>query len=105
MRLRWPRLFALAWCLLVCCMPSCGTPAAADPCRLPRCDAEGAGETVCSPLDATVATTLDEAARFLVEGPDPLQVGIAAGVIAPARAAVVRGKVTHDGSEADLENP
>jgi RHS repeat-associated protein len=46
-----------------------------------------------SPLDPTVAANMFDATAFLYSGPDPLQQGVAAGAIEPARAAVVRGVV------------
>jgi hypothetical protein len=99
MRLRWLRIFGLAWCLLVLCTPSCGVPPAdADPCRLKRCDPEGVSETVCSPVDDAVAMTLDQATKFLYEGSTPLQVGLDASVLDPRRVAVLRGKISHDGA-------
>ena len=48
MPLRLLRPLALAWFVLIFCVLSCGgdPPAGTDPCRLPRCDAEGVTETV-----------------------------------------------------------
>lgn len=49
--------------------------------------------SVAPPLDKTVATVLSSATAFLYSGPNPIQTGIAAGVIEPKRAAVIRGRV------------
>ncbi len=45
------------------------------------------------PLDRTVATTVHVATSFLYSGKTPLQVGVKAGAIEPARAAALRGRV------------
>jgi hypothetical protein len=50
---------------------------------------------VCSPVSETVATTLDQATKFLHEGPDPLQVDLDASALDPRRVAGLRGKITH----------
>jgi hypothetical protein len=50
-------------------------------------------------LDRTVATTLTEAARFLHEGDDPLQVGVRAGALDPRRTAIIRGKVEDEAGQ------
>ena len=45
------------------------------------------------PLDATVATSVADATKFLYTGPNTVQTGVAPGTIVPQRAAVVRGNV------------
>jgi RHS repeat-associated protein len=50
--------------------------------------------TVAPPIDRTVVTSFAQASAFLYTGPDPLQVGVAAGTIDPRRVAVIRGIVT-----------
>jgi hypothetical protein len=50
-------------------------------------------------LDPSVATTLGTSTRFLYTGPNPVQQGVAPGIIDFQRVAVLRGKVLgHDGS-------
>ncbi|MDG4555809.1 MAG: hypothetical protein P9F19_00215 [Candidatus Contendobacter sp.] len=49
--------------------------------------------TVAPPLDPTIATTTFAATEFLYTGTDPIQTGVAPGVIDPKRAAVIRGRV------------
>jgi RHS repeat-associated protein len=49
--------------------------------------------TVAPRLDPGVATTTFDATRFLYEGPDPIQRGVSAGTLTPARAALIRGRV------------
>jgi RHS repeat-associated protein len=49
--------------------------------------------TVAPDIDPTVATNLFDATRFLYEGPDSIQKGVAPGTIVPQRAAVIRGRV------------
>ncbi len=44
-------------------------------------------------IDPTVHTTLDDSTRFLYSGENPIQIGVVAGTIEPARAAVIRGRV------------
>jgi len=104
---RLTRTLVLVWCFLVLCMLSCGdTPpeATGDPCILNRCDPDqGVLQTVCSPLDATVTTTIDKAAKFLYEGPSPLQAGIDPNALDPRRAAVLRGKITRNRSQPGSE--
>ena len=62
--------------------------------------AGGPAPTLTAPqIDRTVATTVFAATKFLYSGPSPVQTGVAAGVIEPARAAVIRGRVIgHDGA-------
>ena len=64
MPLRLLRTFALAWFVLLFCIPSCGgdPPADADPCRLERCEPEGATETVTM-NGKTFTRAYDAAAR------------------------------------------
>ena len=50
-------------------------------------------EVDASPIDPTVASIVPEITRFIYEGPDALQTGVAPGTIDLARAAVVRGMV------------
>ncbi len=50
--------------------------------------------TVAPSVDPTVATTLASAAQFLYSGPNPIQTGVAPGVIEPKRIAVLRGLVS-----------
>ena len=65
-----------------------------DPCTLDTCDAStGIEHRGCSELDVTVATTLYEAAKFLFEGENPIQTGVAEGAIDPVRISVMRGRV------------
>jgi RHS repeat-associated protein len=55
--------------------------------------------TVAPPNDPTVASNLKTSTAFLYTGANPIQTGVASGVIALQRAAVVRGKVmTRDGA-------
>ena len=49
--------------------------------------------TVAPVLDLTVATTIGTATSFLYTGANPIQTGVAPGVINPVRAAVLRGRV------------
>jgi hypothetical protein len=101
MHLRLLRAFGLAWFLLVFCIPSCGGDPLddADPCTLDVCDpTEGVVRTRCSKVAGDVTTTLDQAAKFLYEGPNPVQVGVDPSALDPRRAAVIRGKITHDGA-------
>ena len=49
--------------------------------------------TIAPPLDQTVATNLATATSFLYTGTNPIQTGVAAGIINPKRAALLRGKV------------
>jgi RHS repeat-associated protein len=54
--------------------------------------------TVAPPVDASIATGIGRSTQFLYSGPNPIQVGVAAGTIEAKRAAVVRGRVlTRDG--------
>jgi RHS repeat-associated protein len=51
------------------------------------------------PLDLSVATTVGAATQFLYTGSDPVQKGVAPGIIDPIRAAALRGRVlTRDGT-------
>ncbi len=55
--------------------------------------------TVASPVSSGVATNLATSTSFLYQGPNPIQTGVVAGTIVPARAAVLRGVVkTRDGA-------
>ncbi len=55
--------------------------------------------TVAPPLDLTVASDIAAATAFLYTGSNPIQTGVAEGVIDARRVAVLRGKVLdHDGS-------
>jgi len=49
--------------------------------------------TVAPPVDATVATSVAAATRFLYTGPNPVQTGVQPGTIETKRAAVLRGRV------------
>ena len=49
--------------------------------------------TVAPLLDETEVTPLYEATAFLYSGTNPIQTGVAEGIIEPRRAAVVRGRV------------
>jgi len=60
----------------------------ADPTPLPPDPAQ-----VATPIDPTVATTIGAATQFLYTGPNPIQTGVAAGMIKLERAAVLRGRV------------
>lgn len=54
--------------------------------------------TVAPAVDPSVATTLDAAAAFLYEGPDPIQKGVTPGTMISTRLGVIRGFVqTRDG--------
>ncbi len=53
--------------------------------------------TIAPPVDPTVATTTFAATEFLYTGSNPIQTGVAMGVIEPKRAAVIRGRVLDDG--------
>ncbi len=57
--------------------------------------------TVAPAIDPTVATTVGAATAFLYTGPNPIQTGVAPGVIEPRRVAVLRGRVL-DRSNAPL---
>lgn len=48
---------------------------------------------VAPPADLTTITSLHQRTAFLYEGPAPIQTGVGANVIDPARTAVVRGRV------------
>ena len=50
--------------------------------------------TVAPPVSPGVATTVAAGTEFLYTGLDPIQTGVAPNTIIPARAAVVRGKIT-----------
>ena len=41
----------------------------------------------------TVATNMAESTSFLYSGPNPVQIGVAQGLIEPVRLAIVRGRV------------
>ncbi|MCU0736254.1 MAG: PKD domain-containing protein, partial [Methylotetracoccus sp.] len=49
--------------------------------------------TVAPRIDATTPTTTAAATEFLFSGAHPIQTGVAAGVMAPVRTAVLRGRV------------
>jgi RHS repeat-associated protein len=101
MPLRLLRAFGLGWFLPVLCIPSCGGDPIddSDPCTLDVCDpTEGVVRTRCSKVAGDVTTTLDQAAKFLYEGPNPVQVGVDSSALDPRRVAVIRGKITHDGA-------
>ena len=49
--------------------------------------------SVAPPSDSTTTTSIFLSTQFLYTGPNPIQTGVAAGVIAPVRVAVVRGTV------------
>ncbi|MBN1570137.1 MAG: hypothetical protein JXA73_20005 [Acidobacteria bacterium] len=49
--------------------------------------------TVAPPLDPTIATTMEDAVKFLYTGANPIQRGVESGVMNPIRLAVVKGKV------------
>jgi YD repeat-containing protein len=49
--------------------------------------------TLATPLGTTSITRFSDAYAFLAAGTNPVQTGVAAGTIAPQRAAVVRGRV------------
>ena len=49
--------------------------------------------TVAPPLDRTVATDIASATAFLYSGDQPIQTGVAPGVIDPKRTAVLRGRI------------
>jgi hypothetical protein len=98
-------LHSMAWVLafwvLALCIPSCGDDPQGDrnPCTLETCDPDrGVVQTVCSQVAGDVTTTLDQATKFLYEGPNPLQVGLDPSVLEPRRVAVLRGTITHDGA-------
>ncbi|MBI2375580.1 MAG: tandem-95 repeat protein, partial [Deltaproteobacteria bacterium] len=56
---------------------------------------------VAPPIDLTVATSVYEANKFLIEGPAPVQAGVAPGAIDPRRAVWLRGRaLLPDGSAA-----
>jgi RHS repeat-associated protein len=99
MPLRVLRAFGLAWFLLVFCISSCGGDPIddGDACTLDVCDPDqGVVRTRCSKVAGDVTTTLDQSAKFLYEGPNPVQVGVDTSALDPRRAAVIRGKITHD---------
>lgn len=49
--------------------------------------------TIAPPAASTVATTIGRSTEFLYTGTNPIQTGVAPGVIDPKRAAVIRGTV------------
>ena len=49
--------------------------------------------TVAPPIDPTVATTHYAVTNFLYTGANPIQTGVAEGMINPVRSAVIRGRV------------
>jgi RHS repeat-associated protein len=57
-------------------------------------------ETLATPIDPSVATTIGNSTSFLYSGSNPIQTGVAAGTITPTRAAVVRGKVLNEFGDA-----
>lgn len=71
-----------------------------DPCTVEWCDPVlGPQVKTCSTLDRTVGTTLHESMKWIYEGTNPPQVGVAPGTIEVKRAAALRGVVkTRDGS-------
>ncbi len=77
-----------------------GTPPVVDdgdPCTLDACDPlNGVIHATCSPIDGTVATTVDQSTSFIHAGPTPLQTGLDPNVLDPARVAIIRGKVRND---------
>jgi RHS repeat-associated protein len=50
-------------------------------------------EASAPPLDPNLPSTLAAGTRFLYEGSNPIQTGVAPGTISPVRVAVLRGKV------------
>ncbi len=60
------------------------------------CDpTDGVVHIQAPPIDPTVSTSLDESLAFLIEGADPLQVGVAPGTIVRSRAAAIEGYVRY----------
>ncbi|HEV2719365.1 MAG TPA: Ig-like domain-containing protein, partial [Thermoanaerobaculia bacterium] len=53
--------------------------------------------TVAPPIDATAGANVHESTRFLYEGTNSIQTGVAPNTIDPLRAAVIRGRVIQRG--------
>jgi RHS repeat-associated protein len=74
-----------------------GTPpiiADSDPCTVDICwPGSGITHHACTPVDATVGTTLQDSMSFLFMGADPPQMGVAPGAIDPEKMVVIRGHV------------
>ncbi|MGH8474249.1 MAG: PKD domain-containing protein [Methylococcales bacterium] len=49
--------------------------------------------TIAPPINPTIATTVFDSTKFLYEGPNAIQTGVAPGTINPVRAAVLKGRV------------
>ncbi|EYF00808.1 NHL domain-containing protein [Chondromyces apiculatus] len=66
----------------------------ADPCTFDACE-PGVGIThaACAPLDRTLPTLPASGLAFLLEGPAPIQTGADPAILAPRRAAGLRGRV------------
>jgi RHS repeat-associated protein len=63
-------------------------------CTLDTCDpVNGIVHHPCAPIDRTVSTSLASASSFVFSGANPSQTGVAAGTIAPATMALLRGNV------------
>ncbi|HVV71067.1 MAG TPA: hypothetical protein VHI52_06135, partial [Verrucomicrobiae bacterium] len=55
-------------------------------------------ETIAPPLPTTGFPTFADSTAFLYSGPDPVQLGVAAGVLDPGRTGVLRGRlITREG--------
>jgi len=75
-----------------------------DACTFSYCDPiAGESTVVCSPIDPVVASTVGSDFEFLYVGASAPQAGVAAGVIDPVRAALIRGQVS-DTSGTGLSN-
>ena len=55
--------------------------------------------TIAPPIDPTVATSLFGSTAFLYSGPNPIQTGVAPGMIGAKRVAVLRGIVRNRGGQ------
>ncbi len=65
-----------------------------DPCTLDTCEApSGFKRRLCAPLDPTVSTVPGDANAWLYSGADPVQTGVAPGIIKRARASLLKGRI------------
>jgi RHS repeat-associated protein len=78
------------------CTPSAGvTQDDGDPCTIEWCDPVlGPQQKRCTDVDRTVNTTLYSSMKWLLDPPNPVQVGVAPGTIVVQRAVALRGLVT-----------
>ena len=77
----------------VCTVDSCDPVYGVSHSEIPGCGVPPDPVTVAPPSDRTVATDIAAATEFLYKGANPIQTGVADGVIEPNRVAVIRGLV------------